>query len=62
VQPAQPVQPAQSKSPQPEPFPSEQKAAITQRAYNDTPRRNEWVDDDMDEDDARDWKSSWGIK
>jgi hypothetical protein len=63
VQPVQPVQvqPAQSKSPQPEPFPSEQKAAITQRAYNDTSRK-EWIDDDMDEDEARDWKTSWGIK
>jgi hypothetical protein len=62
VQPTQPVQPAQSKSPQPEPFPSEQKSAITQHAYNDTSRRKEWIDDDMDEDDARDWKASWGIK
>ena len=67
VQPVQPVQPAQvppaqSKSPQPEPFPSEQKSAITQRAYDDTSRRKEWIDDDMDEDDARDWKASWGIK
>ena len=61
VQPAQ-VQPAQSKSPQPAPFPSEQKAAITQHAYNDTSRGKEWIDDDMDEDDARDWKTSWGIK
>lgn len=60
VQPAQ-VPPTQSKSPQPAPFPSEQKAAITQHAYNDTSRK-EWIDDDMDEDDARDWKASWGIK
>lgn len=66
VQPAQPVQPVvvqptQSKSPQPAPFPSEQKAAIIQTAYNDTPRR-EWKDDDFDEDEARDWRESWGIK
>jgi hypothetical protein len=55
------AQPTQSKSPQPEPFPSEHKAAITQRAYDDT-RRKDWIDGDMDEDEARDWKISWGIK
>jgi hypothetical protein len=55
------TQPTQSKSPQPEPFPSEHKAAITQRAYDDT-RRKDWIDGDMDEDEARDWKISWGIK
>lgn len=67
VQPAQPVQPvqvqpAQSKSPQPAPFPSEQKAAITQHAYNDTSRRKEWIDGDMDEDEVREWRDMWGTK
>jgi len=56
------VQQAQSKSPQPEPFPSDQKSAITQPAYDDTSRRKDWIDGDMDEDEARDWKTSWGIK
>lgn len=61
VQPAQPVQSTQSKAPQPQPFPSEHKSAVIQHAYNDTPRSG-WKDDDFDEDEARDWKESWGIK
>jgi hypothetical protein len=61
VQPAQPVQLTQSKAPQPQPFPSEHKSAVIQHAYNDTPRSG-WKDDDFDEDEARDWRESWGIK
>ena len=61
VQPAQPVQSTQSKAPQPQPFPSEHKSAVIQHAYNDTPRSG-WKDDDFDEDEARDWRESWGIK
>jgi hypothetical protein len=53
AQPAQPVQPvqvppAQSKSPQPAPFPSEQKSAITQHAYNNTSMRKKLDERDMD--------------
>ena len=61
VQPAQPVQSTQSKAPQPQPFPSEHKSAVIQHAYNDTPRSG-WKDDDFDEDEAGDWRESWGIK
>jgi cyclophilin family peptidyl-prolyl cis-trans isomerase len=44
-------------------FPSEQKKAVEYQAYRDQDvKTHQWRDADMDEDDARDWKDSWGIK
>jgi len=44
-------------------FPSEQKKAVEYQAYRDQDMKtHQWRDADMDEDDARDWKDSWGIK
>ena len=44
-------------------FPSDQKQAVEYQSYRDQDMRtHQWRDADMDEDDARDWKDSWGIK
>jgi hypothetical protein len=65
VQPVQ-VQPVQVQSPptSQEPlFASDQKKAIEQQAYRDKDLDvHRWKDADMDEDDVKDWKDSWGIK
>jgi hypothetical protein len=66
VQPVQvqPVQPVQSPPTSQEPlFASDQKKAIEQQAYRDKDLDvHRWKDADMDEDDVKDWKDSWGIK
>jgi hypothetical protein len=44
-------------------FPSDQKQAVEYQTYRDQDMKtHQWRDADMDEDDARDWKDSWGIK
>ena len=43
-------------------FPSDQKQAVEYQSYRDKDLRGGWADADYDEDDARDWKDSWGIK
>ncbi len=44
-------------------FPSDQKKAVEYQTYRDQDMKtHQWRDADMDEDDARDWKDSWGIK
>jgi hypothetical protein len=76
VQPVQPVQvqpvqvqqsaPPKIQAPPPDQaslFPSEQKKAVEYQAYRDQDMNvHKWKDADMDEDDSRDWKDSWGIK
>ena len=70
VQPVQPVQVQQSAPPKTQAppdqaslFPSEQKKAVEYQAYRDQDMNvHKWKDADMDEDDTRDWKDSWGIK
>jgi hypothetical protein len=72
VQPVQPPQQVQQSAPpkiqapptdQASLFPSEQKKAVEYQAYRDQDMNvHKWKDADMDEDDSRDWKDSWGIK
>jgi hypothetical protein len=70
VQPVQPVQVQQSAPPKTQAppdqtslFPSDQKKSVEYQSYRDQDMNvHKWKDADMDEDDSRDWKDSWGIK
>jgi len=65
VQPVQQSAPPKTQAPsdQASLFPSEQKQAVEYQAYRDQDMRtHQWKDADMDEDDIKDWKDSWGVK